>query len=145
MVPRGRGYVINMVSSGGVGDPHPYSTSYACAKTALMRLTEGLAKEAAPHGIKVFALAPPAVQTEMTRSIMDDPGGRKWRPEFRRHYADGRTFHPASLIGRWVVNLLGGQADALTGRYFLATRTFKEVVEETAGILEEDRMTLRIR
>ena len=43
MVERGAGYVINIVSGGGVGDPHPHSTSYATSKTGLMRLTEGLA------------------------------------------------------------------------------------------------------
>ena len=145
MVPRGRGYVINIVSSGGVGDPHAYSTSYASSKTALMRLTEGLAREAAPHGVKVFALAPPAIRTEMTRFIMDDPGGRKWRPEFRERFADGKRFHPASLIGQWTVNLLSGRADALTGRYFLATRDFDEVVAQTGRILQDDAMTLRIR
>jgi NAD(P)-dependent dehydrogenase (short-subunit alcohol dehydrogenase family) len=145
MVPRGRGYVINMVSSGGVGDPHAYSTGYACAKTALMRLTEGLAKEVAPHGIKAFALAPPAVHTEMTQFIMDDPGGRRWRPEFHERFADGRAFHPASLLGRWTVDLLSGTADALTGRYFLATRDFEEVVAQAETILKDDLMTLRIR
>jgi len=145
MVPRERGTIINMVSSGGVGDPHAYSTSYACTKTALMRLTEGLAREAAPHGIKVFALAPPAVHTEMTQFIMDDPGGRRWRPEFRERFADGSAFHPASLLGRWTVDLLSGRADALTGRYFLATRDFDEVVSQADRILQDDLMTLRIR
>ena len=144
MVPRGRGYVINMVSSGGVGDPHAYSTSYASSKAGLMRLTEGLAREVAPHGVKVFALAPPAVATEMTRFIMEDPGGRAWRPEFRERFADGAAFQPASLVARWVTDLLGGRADALTGRYFLATRDFEEVVARTEAILRDDLMTLRI-
>lgn len=145
MVPRQRGYVINLVSSGGVGDPHAYSTSYASSKAGLMRLTEGLAREVAAHGIKVFALAPPAILSDMTRFIMDDPGGRRWRPEFRQAFADGRQFHPASLIGRWTIDLLGGRADALTGRYFLATRDFEEIVAQTDRILKEDSMTLRIR
>jgi NAD(P)-dependent dehydrogenase (short-subunit alcohol dehydrogenase family) len=82
MVARKRGYVINIVSSGGVGDPHPYSTSYASSKAGLMRLTEGLAAEVREHGIVVFAVAPPAVLTDMTRFILDDVGGRKWRPGF---------------------------------------------------------------
>ncbi|HJN16349.1 MAG TPA: SDR family NAD(P)-dependent oxidoreductase, partial [Armatimonadota bacterium] len=50
MVARSGGYIINIATTGGVNDPHPYSTSYACSKTALVRLTEALAKEAAPHG-----------------------------------------------------------------------------------------------
>ena len=91
MVESGRGYVVNVVSSGGVGDPHPHCTSYASSKAGLMRLTEGLAAETREHGVKVFAVAPPAVLTHMTRFIMHDPGGRKWRPGFGRLFDAGRS------------------------------------------------------
>jgi NAD(P)-dependent dehydrogenase (short-subunit alcohol dehydrogenase family) len=144
MVQRQRGYVINIVSSGGVGDPHPYSTSYATSKTGLMRLTEGLAKEAEPHGIKVFALAPPAILTQMTRFIMEDPGGRRWRPGFGKALREGRG-HPPELVADMAVKLVSGRADALTGRYFLATSDFDELVEQTEAILRDDLLTLRIR
>ncbi len=144
MVERGRGYVINIVSSGGVGDPHPYSTSYASSKAGLMRLTEGLAAEAADHGVKVFAVAPPAILTEMTKFIMEDPGGRKWRPGFGRAFGDGRG-HPPTLVADLCVKLVSGHADRLTGRYFLATKDFDEIIADTEAILRDDRMTLRIR
>jgi len=144
MVGRGAGYVINIISSGGVGDPHPYSTSYASSKTGLMRLTEGLAKEAEPHGVKVFALAPPAILTEMTRFIMNDPGGRRWRPGFGEQLREGRGLPPA-LVAEYALKLVSGRADALTGRYFLATTDFDEVVEQTDAILRDDMLTLRIR
>jgi len=144
MVERRRGYVINMVSSGGVGDPHPYGTSYASSKAGLMRLTEGLAREAEPHGVKVFAVAPPAIDTAMTRFIVEDPGGAKWRPTFKSIFEEGRD-HPPELVAQLCVHLVSGRADALTGRYFLATRSFDEIVNETAAILKEDLMTLRIK
>jgi len=144
MVERKRGYVINVVSSGGVGDPHPYSTSYASSKAGLMRLTEGLAAEVADHGVKVFAVAPPAILTEMTKFIMDDTGGRRWRPGFGRIFEEGRD-HPPELVADLCVKLVSGRADRLTGRYFPATRDFDEIIEETDTILADDRMTLRIR
>lgn len=144
MVARKCGYVINIVSSGGVGDPHPYSTSYACSKTGLMRLTEGLAKEVAEHGVKVFALAPPAILTEMTRFILNDPGGQKWRPTFRRIFEEGRD-SPPELVAEWAVNLVSGRADALTGRYFLVKSDFAETIRQTEAILAGDLLTLRIR
>ncbi len=144
MVQRGRGYVINIVSSGGVGDPHPYSTSYASSKAGLMRLTEGLAAEAAEHGVKVFAVAPPAILTEMTKFIMEDAGGRKWRPGFGRIFEEGRGHTPA-LVADLCVKLVSGRADRLTGRYFLATRDFDDIIAGTDAILEDDLMTLRIR
>jgi len=144
MVERGRGYVINMVSSGGVGDPHPYSTSYASSKAGLMRLTEGLAREVEPHGVKVFAVAPPAIDTAMTRFIMGDPGGKKWRPGFAGIFEEHRD-HPPELVADLCVRLVSGRADALSGRYFLATRDFDEIVDRTEAILKDDLMTLRIR
>jgi len=144
MVERQRGYVINVVSSGGVGDPHAYSTSYASSKTGLMRMTEGLAKEVAEHGIKAFALAPPAILTDMTRFIMDVPGGRKWRPTFGNIFKEGRD-HPPEMVADWAVKLVSGEADDLSGRYFLVTQDFDDVMERTEEILEDDLLTLRIR
>jgi len=142
MVGRGGGYVINVVSGGGVGDPHPYSTSYACSKTALMRLTEGLAAEAAPHGVKVFALAPPAILTEMTRFIANDPGGRRWRPGFGRHLEDAPS---PELVAEAAVKLVGGGADGLSGRFIPATRPVEELVADVEEIVRDDLLTLRIR
>ncbi len=97
MVEQKHGYVINIVSSGGVGDPHAYSTSYASSKTGLMRLTEGLAQELKAYGVKVFAVAPPAILTEMTRFIMNNPGGKRWRPDFSKAFKEGRDTPPESV------------------------------------------------
>jgi NAD(P)-dependent dehydrogenase (short-subunit alcohol dehydrogenase family) len=143
MVERRRGYVINMASSGGVGDAHPYSTSYACSKTALVRLTEGLAREVDDYGVKVFVVGPPAILTDMTRFIMTDAGGRKWRPGFERIFEDGRG-HPPELIAELAVKLVSGRADALSGRFFLATRDFDETVARAGEIVDKDLMALRV-
>lgn len=144
MVRRGSGALINIASSGGVGDAHPYCTSYACSKTALVRLTEGLARELEPHGVKAFVIGPPAILTDMTRFIMDDPGGRKWRPGFARIFEDGRD-SPPELVAELAVRLASGRADALTGRFFLATRDFDELVAQADAILKDDLLTLRMR
>ena len=144
MVARQAGYVINIVSSGGVGDPHPYSTSYACSKTGLMRLTEGLAKEAEPYGVKVFAVGPPAIRTAMTEFIMDDPGGRKWRPNFSEIFEQGRDTPPEAVAG-FIVKLVSGKADRLTGRYFNPKLDFDEIVADAERIVAGDLWTLRIR
>lgn len=143
MVERGRGYIINVASSGGVGDAHPYCTSYACSKTALVRLTEGLARELAEHGVKVFAVGPPAILTEMTKFIMTDAGGRTWRPGFGRIFDEGRD-HPPELVADLAVRLVSGRADKLSGRFFLATRDFDETVRRADEIVEKDLMALRI-
>ncbi|MGD8239924.1 MAG: SDR family NAD(P)-dependent oxidoreductase [Armatimonadota bacterium] len=143
MVERGGGYVITIATTGGLNDPHPYSTSYACSKTALVRLTEALAKEAGPHGVKTFSVGPPAILTEMTRFIMSDPSARKWRPGFERIFQEGRG-HPPELVADLCVKLVSGRADRLTGRYFKATRDFDETIARADDIIDRDLLTVRL-
>ena len=144
MVARGRGYVINIVSTGGVGDPHPHSTSYASSKTGLMRLTEGLAAEVAEHGVTVFAVAPPAILTDMTRFILNDPGGQTWRPGFEKIFEEGRDY-PPQAVAALILELVSGKADALTGRYFDVREALDDYIARTDDILKSDLLTLRIR
>jgi NAD(P)-dependent dehydrogenase (short-subunit alcohol dehydrogenase family) len=144
MVSRRNGYVINVVSSGGVGDPHPYSTSYASSKTGVMRLTEGLAAEAREHDVKVFAVGPPAIRSEMTKFIAYDPEGRKWRPGFDRLFEEGHG-HPPELVAEFILALVGGKADALTGRYFDPRQDLDETLRRSAEIIKDDLYTLRVR
>ncbi|MDP6780111.1 MAG: SDR family oxidoreductase [Candidatus Latescibacteria bacterium] len=144
MVARRSGTVVNVVSSGGVSDPHAYSTSYAASKTAVMRLTEGLAKGAAEHNVKVFAVGPPAIWTEMTRFIATDPGGRKWRPGFDRIFEEGRDT-PAESVATFIAEMTSGVVDELSGRYFEARWDLEEMAGRQDEILEKDLYTLRIR
>jgi len=143
MIERGQGYVLNMVG-GGVGDPHAYTTGYASSKAGVMRLTEGLAKEAAPHGVKVFAMHPGTVLSDMTRFIMESPEGKKWRPTFKSIFDQGRD-DPAALVAQLAVGLVSGDADRLVGRYFDARRDLDETVRRTDQIVAEDLLTLRLR
>lgn len=65
MVPRGEGVIVN-ISSGAatLGSPNEY-VHYAATKAAVDTLTLGLAKELGPDGIRVNAVAPGVVDTEM--------------------------------------------------------------------------------
>jgi NAD(P)-dependent dehydrogenase (short-subunit alcohol dehydrogenase family) len=66
MVRRGRGgRVINISSNRGIFG-HSLSSHYAGAKAALIGLTKAWARELAPHGILVNAVAPGVVLTDMT-------------------------------------------------------------------------------
>lgn len=143
LVERRRGYVINTVSSGGTGDPHPYCTSYAVSKTGLMRLTEGLAREAGEHNVKVFALAPPAVLTDMTRFILEDKGGKKWRPRFGEIFAEKKDF-PARAVAETALHLVSGAADRLSGRFIEVAEGLEHILERQDRVLEDDLLTLRI-
>ncbi|MEU6526372.1 SDR family oxidoreductase [Streptomyces sp. NPDC046924] len=65
MTPRGEGTIVN-ISSGAatLGSPGEY-VHYAATKAAVDALTVGLAKELGPVGIRVNAVAPGAIDTDM--------------------------------------------------------------------------------
>lgn len=65
MTPRGEGVIVN-ISSGAatLGSPGEY-VHYAATKAAVDTLTLGLAKELGPDGVRVNAVAPGLIDTEM--------------------------------------------------------------------------------
>lgn len=71
MRARQRGYIINMSSMTGLVT-NPPNIYYSCTKHALEALTEGLAKEVEPFGIRVSAVEPGAFRTDWaTRSMKE--------------------------------------------------------------------------
>jgi NAD(P)-dependent dehydrogenase (short-subunit alcohol dehydrogenase family) len=81
------GCVIN-VASVAAFIASPGLTYYAAAKAALVSFTKTLAREWAPHGVRVNAIAPGFVETEMNAVARQDPS-----------YEEGiRSMIP---LGRW--------------------------------------------
>jgi NAD(P)-dependent dehydrogenase (short-subunit alcohol dehydrogenase family) len=64
------GGVIVNISSAAARDPFPGLGAYACAKLALNMLTQVLAREGEPLGIRVFGVAPSGVETAMFRQLL---------------------------------------------------------------------------
>ncbi len=71
MVERGTGVVLNMTSVHEVIPWEGYS-AYAASKAGLSMMTKTLAQEAAPHGVRVLALAPGAVKTPINENVWND-------------------------------------------------------------------------
>lgn len=68
-----KGSIINM-SSVHQKIPKPYHVHYASSKGGLKMLTESLALEYAPYGIRINSIAPGAITTTMNEGILSDPG-----------------------------------------------------------------------
>jgi len=89
MVARGRGCIINVASQRGLKGA-VNSAPYSAAKAAIMGFTRALAWEATPKGVRVNAIAPGPIDTDLTRQMTDEarkafmdelPVGRFGRPE----------------------------------------------------------------
>lgn len=67
MADAGGGSIINIASIYGPVSPAPMVLSYAASKAALGAITSSLALELGPQGIRVNAIAPGNIDTDMTR------------------------------------------------------------------------------
>jgi 3-oxoacyl-[acyl-carrier protein] reductase len=63
MASRKSGAIVNITSIAGRNGGGPGAAAYAAAKGGLLTYTKGLAKELAPHGIRVNAVAPGVIST----------------------------------------------------------------------------------
>lgn len=77
MLPRKTGRIINVSSKGGLRGSALHA-GYAASKSAIIRLTETLAAEAAGHGITANVLLPGMIDTPANRAAMPDADRSGW-------------------------------------------------------------------
>ena len=115
MVAAGTGGVILNVSSGETTRPAPFMSAYAAAKAGINHLTQSMAVELGPSGIRVVAIAPGTTLTETVRSAFDDD-----------HVAalveatPLRRMTDPDELGRLAVFLTSDLARCITGQLILA-------------------------
>lgn len=81
MKAQGEGVMINVSSMASL-DPFPGLTAYGAAKAWVNAWTRGLANEGRAVGIRVFGVAPGAVETRMLRELFPDfPEDQTLAPE----------------------------------------------------------------
>ena len=68
MIARGYGRIVNMASISAL-DPRPMSIAYAASKAGLVGLTKSIAAALAPHNIRVNAVAPGLIETEILEGV----------------------------------------------------------------------------
>jgi NAD(P)-dependent dehydrogenase (short-subunit alcohol dehydrogenase family) len=92
MRPRGRGSIVTVCSTSGFTASTGPMTAYDTSKGAVRLLTQAAAREAAAAGVRVNAVAPGTVETDLTRALASPqelaalgasrvPLGRLGRPE----------------------------------------------------------------
>jgi 3-oxoacyl-[acyl-carrier protein] reductase len=120
MMPRKRGAIVNIGSVAGHTGGGGGTVPYAAAKAAVHTLTRGLARELAPHGIRVNGVAPGMVATPMLDGRVDDAAKQR----FSETIPIGR-FASAEDIAPIVCMLLSDGAAYITG----------EIVDVNGGYL----------
>lgn len=71
MMIKRKGVIINIASIAGI-EPQPGKIAYGSSKAAVILMTQCLAKELGPLGIRVNAIAPGPIETEMINQYEDD-------------------------------------------------------------------------
>jgi NAD(P)-dependent dehydrogenase (short-subunit alcohol dehydrogenase family) len=73
MARQGQGVIINLSSVRGRFGSTMGQTEYSASKGAIDAMTRSLAAQWAAHGIRVNAIAPTFVETDLTRGVLSDP------------------------------------------------------------------------
>jgi NAD(P)-dependent dehydrogenase (short-subunit alcohol dehydrogenase family) len=111
----GKGAIVNIGSMSGIIVNRPQmQPAYNASKAAVHHLTKSLAAEWAPLGIRVNALAPGYVKTEM--APVD-------RPEFQRYWIEDAPLQRFALpeeIAPSVIFLASDAASFITGSILVA-------------------------
>jgi NAD(P)-dependent dehydrogenase (short-subunit alcohol dehydrogenase family) len=110
MIERGGGVIVNIGSISAMIVNRPqWQPAYNASKAAVHQLTKSLAAEWAPHNVRVNALAPGYVKTEM--APVDDP---RFKPLWVDDPPMGRYALPEEL-GPSVVYLASDASSFMTG------------------------------
>lgn len=95
MVEMGHGGSIINISSASSGPPLSRVLAYSVAKAGLNNLTQYLARELAPHRIRVNAIAPGFFPAEQNRALLSEDRLRA----IVSHTPAGRLGEPRELVG----------------------------------------------
>jgi len=112
MVKKRSGSIINITSVSGVRG-NPGQVNYSASKAAVIALTQSLSREMARRNIRVNAVAPGFIQTDMTDELTDDQ-----RSELLARIPLRRMGEPEE-IADMVGFLAGPRAAYITGQTFI--------------------------
>ncbi|MGA3031310.1 MAG: SDR family oxidoreductase [Candidatus Limnocylindrales bacterium] len=111
MIANGNGGSIINLSSASSGPPLSRVLTYSVSKAGLNNLTQYLARELAPHRIRVNAIAPGFFPAEQNRSLLSEERVRA----ILGHTPAGRLGEPDELVGTAVWLASGRASGFVTG------------------------------
>ena len=98
MIDQGRGSIVNM-ASGAIDTPAPGLVCYAMAKAGVAQMTKTLAIEVARNGVRVNAIAPGFIVTNMTARHFTNPDGTVDEERKEAALAPMRRRTPLGVLG----------------------------------------------
>jgi NAD(P)-dependent dehydrogenase (short-subunit alcohol dehydrogenase family) len=108
----GGGVIVNIASIAGHNIPLPNRASYVASKAGLIGFTRECAREFAAYNIRVNAVCPGVIETEMTAESRSNPAQiEKWLADIPQ----GRLGQPEDVVGL-VLYLCSDGARYLTGQ-----------------------------
>lgn len=144
MKQQGYGRIVNL-SGGGATSPMPNFSAYAASKAAVVRITETFAKEAAPFGVTVNAVAPGMMDTKLLSEVLaagPEKAGAAQYEKAAQNRQSGACADPAQAAA--LIALLCSPDCPVNGRLVSAVwdgwKAFDARREEIA---ESDLFTLR--
>jgi glucose 1-dehydrogenase len=111
MVPQKSGVILSISSVHEIVAWSGYS-AYTASKAGLGMMTQTLAQEAVPHGVRVLAVVPGAIKTPINRAVWSDPASLR---DLMEKIPLNRLGTPDE-IARMVVVLVSDVASYVTGR-----------------------------
>lgn len=110
MIRQGRGHIV-FISSHSALHPPLGQAAYATAKAALLGLTHSLARENGRHGVRVNAILPGFLETQMTSTLANHR-----KAEILANHALGR-FNTPDAVARFI-RFLHDQMPDTSGQVF---------------------------
>src|SRR5256714_4906075 len=116
MAQRGKGSIINIASVSG-HLPLSRVVAYSAAKAAVLSLTQCLAREWAPKGVRVNSITPGFFPAEQNRALLFNPDGSPTArtQSIYAHTPMGRFGQPQELVGATIFLASHAASSFITG------------------------------
>jgi len=138
MMSRGSGRIINLSSGAatypvGLDNDGTLTSAYMASMAAVNRFTEALAGECYETGVRVFAISPGMVKTDMTAAGFPD------------QWDDDETWTPVEKCLDLITDLDSGMLDQLSGRYLrAAVDDWRSLAARADEVIALDTNVLRL-